>query len=76
MELNKLGELVRFHRKVAGLNRQELAELADVGKTMIFKLEHGEVGLHLEGLLKVLKVLNINILAQSHLTGSQVSLID
>lgn len=56
------------HRKVAGLSQLELAELAGVGKTVIFDLEHGKPGVRLDILLKVLHALNIDIQLRSPLS--------
>lgn len=54
-------ELIRSRRKEAGLSQLELAELAGVGKTLIFNIEKGELNVHFEKLLQVLKVLNIKL---------------
>ncbi len=56
-----LGELIRYHRKKSGLNRQELANLAGIGKTAIFDIEHGKKSVQIDTLYKVLKILNIEI---------------
>ena len=60
-----LPELVKANRKRAGLNQLELAELAGVGKTLVFNIENGRINVHFENLLKVLRVLNIKIQAES-----------
>lgn len=57
----ELSLLVRTHRKTAGLSQNELAELAGVGKTLVFDLEKGHEGIQLQNLKKILKVLNIRI---------------
>ena len=57
----KLAEAVRFHRKKSGLNQQELAQLAGVGKTVVFDLEHGKETIQFDSLLKILHVLNIQL---------------
>lgn len=56
-----LPELIKTTRKKAGLSQIELAELAGVGKTLIFNIENGHINVHLDNLLKVLGVLNIKI---------------
>lgn len=56
---NELAKLIRFHRKQSGLNQQELAELADVGKTAVFDIEHCKSTIQLNTLLKILHALNI-----------------
>lgn len=48
-------------RKLAGLSQKELADLAGVGKTLIFDIEHGSKSVSLDNLLKVLRVLNIKL---------------
>jgi y4mF family transcriptional regulator len=58
---DQLSDLVRTHRKAAGLSQTELAELAGVGKTLVFDLEKGHEGIQLQNLRKILKVLNIHI---------------
>lgn len=56
-----LPEIIKSTRKKAGLSQIELAELAGVGKTLVFNIENGQINVHLDNLLKVLKVLNIKI---------------
>lgn len=62
-----LGEFVRFHRKKSGLTQAQLAELSDVGKTVIFDIEKGKKTIQLDTLLKIFKILNIKISFQSPL---------
>lgn len=57
----ELKDLVKAIRKQSGLNREELAKLAGVGKTSIFDLEHGKESIQFDTLLKILKALNIRI---------------
>ncbi len=64
---NKLADIILFHRKQSGLTQQELAELAGVGKNMVYELEGGKQSVRLENLLKVLQVLNIELDFQSPL---------
>ncbi len=64
---NRLKDIILFHRKQSGLTQQELAELAGVGKNMIYELESGKQSVRLENLLKVLQVLNIELDFQSPL---------
>ncbi len=56
-----LSELVRLHRKAAGLSRNDLAALAGVGKTVLYDLEHGKMTVRLDTLLKILRTLNITV---------------
>lgn len=63
----KLAEVVRLHRKAAKLSRIQLAELAGVGKTVIYDIEKGKESIRLNTLRKILKVLNIKIVLTSPL---------
>jgi HTH-type transcriptional regulator/antitoxin HipB len=56
-----IANLVHYYRKQSGLSQKQLAQLAGVGKTVIFDLEKGKVSVRLTTLLKVLEVLNIQI---------------
>ncbi len=60
-----LHEIVYKHRKAAGLSRVQLADLAGVGKTVIFDVEKGKKTVQLDTLLKILIVLNV----KTHLTS-------
>lgn len=53
--------VVLFHRKQAGLNREELAKLAGVGKTVVFDIEHGKQSVRFDTLQKIFQALNIQI---------------
>ena len=57
----KLSEIVLFHRKKSGLTRNQLADLAGVGKTVIYDIEQGKETIRFLTLQKVLKALNIKI---------------
>lgn len=67
MQADQLAEVLKLHRKAAGLSRIQLAELAGVGKTVIFDLEKGKESVQLDTLRKILKVLNITIVLTSPL---------
>lgn len=54
-------EIILFHRKQAKLNRKELAELAGVGKTVIYDLEKGKKTVKWSTILLILNALNITI---------------
>lgn len=62
-----LANIIRKHRKVAGLSQLQLAELAGVGKTVVFDIEKGKETVQLNTLRKILKVLNIKVQLTSHL---------
>jgi transcriptional regulator with XRE-family HTH domain len=63
----ELKEVIRMHRKAAKLSRVKLAELAGVGKTVIYDIEKGKESVQLDTLRKILKVLNITIVLTSPL---------
>lgn len=52
---------VQFCRKKSGLSQGELAQIAGIGKTVVFDIEHGKKSVRLDTLLKVFNVLNIKI---------------
>ncbi len=56
-----LAGTIRLHRKAAGLSQLQLAELAGVGKTVVFDIEKGKESVQLDKLRKILKVLNIKV---------------
>lgn len=57
----KISDIVLFHRKKSGLSRNQLADLAGVGKTVIYDIEKGKETIRFLTLQKVLKALNIKI---------------
>ena len=59
--MEPLYEIVKKHRRLSGLSQAELAKLADVGKTVVFDLEHGKLSIRYDTLRKILAVLNISI---------------
>ncbi len=61
MASGEIAKIVHYCRKQSGLSQQALAELAGVGKTVIFDIEKGKETVQLNTLLKVLSVLNIQI---------------
>jgi HTH-type transcriptional regulator/antitoxin HipB len=63
----QLTQILRDHRRQSGLTQRELAELAGVGKSTVYDLEHGKQSVQLQSLLKVLQVLNIQIAFSSPL---------
>ena len=62
-----LSKVIKKHRKAAGLSQLQLAEMAGVGKTVVFDLEKGKETIQLDTLRKILTVLNIKVVLQSHL---------
>ncbi len=63
----EIGSIVRFHRKEAGLSRIDLADIAGVGKTVIYDIENGKETVRLNTLLKILGALNVSIFLDSPL---------
>ncbi|MCP4220648.1 MAG: helix-turn-helix transcriptional regulator [bacterium] len=61
MNMERIGKLLRLHRKHAGLSRLRLAEIAGVGKTVVYDIEHGKETVQFAGLLKTLEALNISL---------------
>ncbi len=59
--LKNLGRIVRFHRKKSGLTQLQLADLAGVGKTVVFDVENGKESVRMDTLAKILAVLNISM---------------
>ena len=57
----KISDIVLFHRKKSGLSRNQLADLAGVGKTAIYDIEKGKETIRFSTLQKVLRALNIKI---------------
>jgi len=59
--MKKIGALIRCHRKKSGLTQKQLADLAGVGKTVVFDIEHGKETVQFSSLQNVCQVLNISI---------------
>ena len=59
--IDKIGDVISFHRKRAGLTQMELATLAGIGKTAVFDVEKGKQTVRLNTLTAILDVLNIRI---------------
>ena len=65
--------IVLFHRKQARLSRRGLADLAGVGKTIIYNLENGRGSIRLDTLQKILTALNITLEWSSPLKSAFVA---
>ena len=61
LEPKILANVIRTHRKAAKLSQLQLAEMAGVGKTVIFNIEKGKETVQLDTLRKILNVLNIKV---------------
>lgn len=60
-DMAQLGDLLRYHRKRAGLTRAELATLANVGQTVLYELEHGKQTVRFDVLTKIMQTLNLSL---------------
>ncbi len=65
MDHQNVGEIIRFHRKQAGLSQEELATLAGIGKTAVFDIEKGKQSIRFSTLLRLLHALNIQLKFES-----------
>ena len=61
LEPKVLASVIKKHRKAAGLSQLQLAEMAGVGKTVVFDLEKEKATIQLDTLRKILNVLNIKV---------------
>ena len=66
-KIDDIAEAVITHRKKAGLTQRQLADLAGVGKTVVFDIEKGKASIRFDTLMKVLDALNIQISLDSPL---------
>ena len=64
---SRIAKIVRFHREQAGLSQLELANLAGVGKTVVYDVEKGKQTVQFSTLLNILRILNIQIRLESPL---------
>lgn len=63
--MDRIGALIRRHRRKSGLTQKQLADLAGVGKTVVFDIEHGKETVQFNSLQSVCQVLNISIYLDS-----------
>ena len=73
LEPKILARVIKKHRKAAKLSQLQLAEMAGVGKTVVFDLEKGKETVKLNTLRKILKVLNIKAQLISPLLNNQIN---
>ena len=64
---NDIGKIISFHRKKTGLSQKEIADIAGIGKTVVFDIEKGKLTVGYDKILKLFKILNINIIFSSQL---------
>ena len=73
LEPKTLATVIREHRKIAGLSQLQLAELAGVGKTVVFDVEKGKETIQLDTLRKILAALNIKVQLTSPIMSQIIS---
>ena len=61
LEPDILSKIIRNHRKAAGLSQKSLAEMAGVGKTVVYDIEKGKETVQINTLRKILNILNIKV---------------
>ena len=59
--VKRIGSIVRFHRRKAGLTQAELARMAGVGKASVFDVEKGKETVQLDTLSKIFSILNMEL---------------
>jgi len=65
--MQHLGDIIKYHRKKAGLSQKSLADVAGVGKTVVFDIEKGKETVQFKSIINVLKALNIKLSLNSPL---------
>lgn len=68
--LSELGDVLKFHRKKAGLTQVQLAKLAGIGKTAVFDIEKGTKQSRLDTVQRIMNVLNVSIRFESPLMNA------
>lgn len=61
MTSSEIAQMVRYYRKQSRLSQLQLAQLAGIGKTVVFDIEKGKTTVQLDSLFKILDVLNIKM---------------
>jgi len=67
MNINDIGKIIKYHRKRSGMTQMELADLAGVGKTVVFDIEQGKETMQMRTLWLICGALNISIIFSSPL---------
>lgn len=70
--IEQLGDIIRYHRKKAGLSQKSLADIAGVGKTVVFDIEKGKETVQFKSIFLVLEVLNIRVRLNSPLMDKYI----
>ena len=71
-EIAELGRIVRYHRKRARLSRAALSELAGIGTTVIYELEHGKSTVQFNVVQSILRTLNLRLLVDGPLLDEYI----
>ena len=71
--IQHLGDIIKYHRKKAGLSQKSLADVAGVGKTVVFDIEKGKETVRFKSIIHVLKALNITIELNSPLMDKYIT---
>ena len=61
MNINDISKIIKYHRKRSGMTQTELADLAGVGKTVIFDIEQGKETIQIRTLWLICAALNISV---------------
>lgn len=65
MEFNDLGKTIREKREFMGLKQEDLAEISGVAIKTIYAIELGKGNPSIETLMKLLKVLGMEMIVQT-----------
>jgi len=69
--MDELANIIKSHRKKAGLTQKQLAVLAGVGKSVVFDIEKGKPSIRLNTLRAILRALNIDMELKSPLISAK-----
>lgn len=61
MEISDISKVIKYHRKRSGLTQEELADLAGIGKTVVFDIEQGKETVQMRTLWLICTALNISV---------------
>ncbi|HEU5282028.1 MAG TPA: helix-turn-helix transcriptional regulator [Gammaproteobacteria bacterium] len=61
MKADEIANIVKSNRQQSGLSQVGLADLAGVGKTVIYDIEKGKETVQVNTLMRVLDALNIRV---------------
>lgn len=61
MNINDISKMIKYHRKRSGMTQTELADLAGVGKTVIYDIEQGKETIQMRTLWLICTALNISV---------------